>query len=98
MITSRSIISLSQVAIILRYCWESFTDGNSVSELNTIWDEAKGHIEQGNYEKAIEIYRYILVRYSDNDIAAEYTNAYLGDAFLSYLISFCYLQHSEYLI
>ncbi len=30
-------------------------DNNSVSELNTIWDEAKGHIEQGNYEKAIEI-------------------------------------------
>ncbi len=58
-------------------------DNDSVSELSTIWDEAKGHIEQGNYEKAIEIYGYILVRYSDNDIAAEYANAYLGDAFLT---------------
>ena len=56
---------------------------DGVSELSTIWDEAKGHIEQGNYEKAIEIYRYILVRYSDNDIAVEYANAYLGDAFLT---------------
>ena len=56
---------------------------DSVSELSTIWDEAKSRIEQGNYEKAIEIYRYILVRYSDNDIAVEYANAYLGDAFLT---------------
>ncbi len=27
--------------------------------------------------------RYILVRYSDSDIAVEYANAYLGDAFLT---------------
>jgi len=52
-------------------------------ELSTIWDEARGHIEQGDYEKAIEIYRYILVRYGDNDIAVEYANAYLGDAYLT---------------
>jgi len=58
------------------------SDG-SVPELGIIWDEAKGHIEQDNYEKAIEIYRYILLRYSDNDIAVEYANAYLGDAFLT---------------
>ncbi len=56
---------------------------DSVPELSTIWDEAKGYIEQGNYEKAIEIYKYILVRYGDNDIAAEHANAYLGDAFLT---------------
>ncbi len=55
---------------------------DSVAELSTIWNEAKGHIEQGNYEKAIEIYRYILLRYSDNDIAVEYASAYLGDIFL----------------
>jgi len=56
---------------------------DSGSELSTIWDEAKGHIEQGNYDKATEIYRYILVRYSDNDTAVEYANAYLGDVFLT---------------
>ena len=76
-------ILLSQVTIILRCYWESFMDNDSVSELSTIWDEAKGHIEQGNHEKAIEIYKYILVRYSDHDIAVEYANAYLGDIFLT---------------
>ena len=48
-------------------------------ELNSIWDEARQYIESGNHEKAIEIYKYILVRYGDNAVAAEYANAYLGD-------------------
>jgi tetratricopeptide (TPR) repeat protein len=39
-------------------------------------------IEQGEYNKAIEIYKYVLIRYSDNDIAVEYANAYLGDIYL----------------
>ena len=52
-------------------------------ELYTIWTEARNHIEQGNYDKAIEIYRYILIRYGDNEIAVEYANAYLGDIFLT---------------
>ena len=52
-------------------------------ELHTIWNEAKEHIEQGDYDKAIEIYRYILIRYSDDDIAVEYANAYLGDIYLT---------------
>ena len=52
-------------------------------ELYTIWSEAKDHIEQGNYDKAIEIYRYVLIRYGDNEIAAEHANAYLGDIFLT---------------
>ena len=52
-------------------------------ELYTIWSEAKDHIEQGNYDKAIEIYRYVLIRYGDNEIAVERANAYLGDIFLT---------------
>ena len=52
-------------------------------ELHAIWSEAKEHIEQGNYGKAIEIYKYILLRYSDNDASVEYANAYLGDTYLT---------------
>ena len=58
-------------------------DRNNAPELYAIWDEARKHIESGNYDKAIEIYRYILVRYGDDDIAAEHANAYLGDIFLT---------------
>jgi len=58
-------------------------DGDIGPELHTIWSEAKEHIEQGEYDKAIEIYKYVLIRYSDNDIAVEYANAYLGDIYLS---------------
>jgi len=61
---------------------EANMDRNIGPELHTIWSEAKEHIEQGEYNKAIEIYKYILIRYSDNDIAVEYTNAYLGDIYL----------------
>ena len=52
-------------------------------ELQSIWDEARGHIERGDYDKAVEIYRYIPIRYADNAVAAEYANAYLGDIFLT---------------
>lgn len=52
-------------------------------ELYKIWDEARNHIESGNSDKAIEIYKYILVRYGDDDIAVEHANAYLGDIFLT---------------
>ena len=58
-------------------------DSDTAPELYTIWGEAKTHIEQGDYDKAIEIYRYVLIRYSDNDIAVEYANAYLGDIYLT---------------
>jgi tetratricopeptide (TPR) repeat protein len=54
-----------------------------VPELQSIWDEARDSIEQGDYDKAIEIYRYILIRYSDYPTAVEYANAYLGDIFLT---------------
>ena len=56
---------------------------DEVPELRSIWDEAKGHIERGEYDKAAEIYRYVLIRYADYAIAVEYANAYLGDIFLT---------------
>jgi len=54
-----------------------------VPELQSIWDEARDSIEQGDYDKAIETYRYILIRYSDRPAAVEHANAYLGDIFLT---------------
>ncbi len=58
-------------------------NNNEVPELRSIWDEAKGHIERGEYDKAIEIYKYVIVRYTDNTIAIEYANAYIGDIYLT---------------
>ena len=52
-------------------------------ELLTIWDEARRHIENGDYDRAIETYQYIIIRYADNDAAVEHANAYLGDIFLT---------------
>lgn len=54
-----------------------------VPELHSIWDEARVSIEQGDYDRAIETYRYILIRYSDQPVAVEHANAYLGDIFLT---------------
>ena len=54
-----------------------------VPELRSIWDEARGFVEHGDFVKAVEIYKYILVRYSDDSIAAEHAHAYLGDLFLT---------------
>ncbi len=54
-----------------------------VPELLSIWDEARGHIEKGDYDKAIETYKYVLVMYGDNDVAVEFANAYLGDLYLT---------------
>lgn len=58
-------------------------DSDTSPELNTIWGEAKEHVEKGDYDKAIEIYKYVLIRYGDNNIAVEYANAYLADAYLT---------------
>jgi tetratricopeptide (TPR) repeat protein len=58
-------------------------DRDDVPEINSIWDEARSHIERGDYDKAIEIYRYIIVRYADDPVAIEYANAYLGDVCLT---------------
>ncbi|MFC1990184.1 tetratricopeptide repeat protein [Chloroflexota bacterium] len=54
-----------------------------VPELLSIWDEARGHIGKGDYNKAIETYKYVLVMYSDNDVAVEFASAYLGDLYLT---------------
>lgn len=35
-------------------------------ELRLIWDEAKGHIDHGDCDKAVETYMYILIRYGDD--------------------------------
>jgi len=51
-------------------------------ELDDLWHEADDHINHGRFEKAIEIYRYILVRYSDSNLANEYANAHLGEILL----------------
>ncbi len=58
-------------------------DKKDAPEFYTIWEEARSHIESGNYDKAMEIYRYILIRYSDDTVAVEYANAYLGDIYLT---------------
>lgn len=65
------------------YSHEGCMDSDTAPELHTIWSEAKAHIEQGDYDRAIEIYRYVLIRYGDDDIAVEYANAYLGDIYLT---------------
>jgi len=52
-------------------------------ELSTIWEEARNHILDGDYDKAEDIYKYILLRYVDNDVAVEHASAYLGDLYLT---------------
>jgi len=54
-----------------------------IPEIQSIWDDARRFIERGDYDKAVEIYQYILIRYSDDPVAVEYANAYLGDIFLT---------------
>jgi len=54
-----------------------------IPEIQSIWDDARGFIEHGDHDKAIEIYQYILIRYSNDPIAVEYANAYLSDIFLT---------------
>jgi tetratricopeptide (TPR) repeat protein len=58
-------------------------DFDTNPEISTIWNEAKAAIERGDYDKAIETYKYTLVRYGDNPTAVEYANAYLGDLYLT---------------
>jgi tetratricopeptide (TPR) repeat protein len=56
---------------------------DNIPEISTIWDEARQYMQSGRPDKAIEIYKYILVRYADEPEAAEYASAYLGDIFLT---------------
>ena len=57
-------------------------DKENLSELDAIWDEARNQIQSGHQDKAIEIYKYILVRYADDPVANEYANAYLGEIYV----------------
>ena len=54
-----------------------------VPELDDLWLEANEHVNHGKFHEAIEIYKYILVRYSDNNLANENANAHLGDVLLT---------------
>ena len=58
-------------------------NSEDMPEIRSIWDEAKDHIDRGDYDQAIETYRYVLIRYEDNAVAVEYANAYLGDILLT---------------
>ncbi len=54
-----------------------------IPEIQSIWGDARCFIERVDYDNAIEIYKYILVKYDDDIVAIEYANAYLGDIFLT---------------
>ena len=54
-----------------------------VPELDDLWWEANEHVNRGDFDKAVEIYRYILIRYVDNSLANENANAHLGDILLT---------------
>ena len=58
-------------------------DIDNLPELSIIWDEARNLIKAGDHNKAIEVYNYILVRYSDDVAAIEYAHAYLSDIYLT---------------
>ena len=50
------------------------------SELNCLWREAGKYCEHPrDFDKAIEIFKYILIRYGDNSSAAEQAHAHLAD-------------------
>ncbi len=54
-------------------------DDDMVPVPDDLWQEANEHTSRGNFDKAIEIYKYILIRYGANNLANEYANACLGD-------------------
>ncbi len=58
-------------------------DDDMVSVPDDLWQEANEHTSHGNFDRAIEIYRYILIRYGDNSLANENANAHLGDILLT---------------
>src|SRR5512135_2942297 len=54
---------------------------NRYPEIATIRAEAKAHIDHREFEKAIGIYRYILIRYADQPEAIEHASAHPGDVY-----------------
>lgn len=47
-------------------------------ELDSLLREADDHFEHACFEKAIDIYKYVIIRYGDNSLAAGHANASLG--------------------
>jgi tetratricopeptide (TPR) repeat protein len=52
-------------------------------ELDGLWQEADDHVKHGNFGQAIEILKYILIRYGEDRVADERANAQLGDILLT---------------
>jgi hypothetical protein len=58
-------------------------DASTQPEIATIWNEARACTLQGDFDQAIDIYKYVLIRYEDNPVAMEYASAYLADTYLT---------------
>jgi len=54
-------------------------DDDMVPVPDDLWQEANEYTSRGNFDKAIEIYKYILIRYGANNLANEFANARLAD-------------------
>ena len=52
-------------------------------ELLILWDEAREYTEARKFEKAIEIYKYIILMYPNEPEAREYADANLADIYLT---------------
>jgi tetratricopeptide (TPR) repeat protein len=52
-------------------------------ELLILWDEAREHTQGRQFEKAIEIYKYIILMYPNEPEAHEYADANLADIYLT---------------
>lgn len=52
------------------------------SELSTLWIDAEDHVERGRFYKAIEIYKYILIKYVDDSLAIERAHTSLARIFM----------------
>jgi tetratricopeptide (TPR) repeat protein len=58
-------------------------DAGTQPEIATIWNEARACTLHGDFDQAIDIYKYVLIRYEDNPVAMEYASAYLADTYLT---------------
>ena len=58
-------------------------DDDMVPVPDDLWQEANENTSRGKFDEAIEIYKYILIRYGANNLANELANAHLGDILLT---------------
>lgn len=65
------------------------------SELDNIWEEAKAFVDQGDYDKAIEIYKYIKVRYGHDPVANESASTITNGLFQKFS-SLSFAEHLGY--